>query len=98
MLLRVVFAALVFVGCNGGGGPRAELPLTLSSDELQLSSPIGVTTTATITATNANAFSVIADVELGELTPPEFAIQDSDCAYALASSASCTTTVAFTPQ
>lgn len=99
MLFRVGFAALVLVGCSGGSGSTTVvLPLTLSSDALQLSSPIGVATTATITATNVNAFSVIANVELGEFTSPEFAIQDTDCVTALAPSVSCTTTVAFTPQ
>lgn len=98
MLLRVCFAALVLVGCDGGSGPaKVVLPLTLSSDALQLSSPIGVVTTATITATNENAYSVIAYVELGEPTSPEFAIQDTDCRDTLAPSATCTTTVAFTP-
>jgi hypothetical protein len=98
MLLRVGFAALVLVGCNGGSGPaEVTLPLTLSSDALQLSSPIGVVTTTTITATNENAYSVFAYVGLGEFTSPEFAIQDTDCVDTLAPSASCTTTVAFTP-
>jgi hypothetical protein len=99
MRFRVGFAALVWVGCNGGGGsPPMALPLTLSSDALHLSSPIGVATTATITATNPNAVSVIPSVELTDFTSPEFVIQDTDCVNALAPSMSCTTIVAFTPQ
>lgn len=101
MLCRVGWVALVLVGCNGGGGGSgpgsSALPFTLSSDALQLSSPIGVATTATITATNVNSYPVIPDVEVDEDVSPEFAIQATDCVEALAPSASCTTTIAFTP-
>ena len=98
MRFRVGFAALVLAGCNGASGPgTVVLPFTLSTDELHFSSPIGVTATATITATNPNAFGFGEDVEFGEFTSPELAIQDNDC-DALAPGASCTTTIAFTPK
>jgi hypothetical protein len=100
MRFRVAFPVWVLLGCNGRSGPGpapAPLPLTLSSDALQFNSPIGVATTATITATNENASPVFVDAELDSLTSPEFAIQDTDCAQVLASGASCSTTVAFTP-
>jgi hypothetical protein len=99
MRFRVGFAALVVAGCNGAGGPNTVvLPLTLSTDELHLTSPIGVTATATITATNPNAFRLGTDVGLGDFTSSEFAIQDTDCLDGIAPGASCTTTVAFTPK
>ena len=98
MLLRVGFVASVLVACNGGtGSPMVVPPLTLSSDALQLSSPIGVVTTATITATNENAQPILPNVELDAYESPEFSLQFTDCVHALAPNDSCTTTVAFTP-
>jgi hypothetical protein len=62
-----------------------------------VTSPVGVTTTASVTATNENDVPAYAVPALGDFTPPEFALSGTDCPQALAPGASCMVTVAFTP-
>jgi hypothetical protein len=95
------WVSVVLVACTGGGGsfqpPPAAPRLTLSTTELHLAAPVGVTVTATITATNENAERASAVPALDDFTPPQFAIVDTDCPDVLAPAASCMVTVAFTP-
>jgi hypothetical protein len=95
------WACAVLAACGGSSGPSAPPPelyyLTLSTDELRLTAPVGVTVTASLTATNANDVSTPSLTRLGDSAPPEFALHGTDCPEALAPGASCTITIDFTP-
>jgi hypothetical protein len=93
------WAYAVLAACSGAGsGPSTEIhDLTLSTNDLHLSAPLGVTTTASLTATNENAVPTYAVPELSDFARPEFALSGTDCPDELSPGASCSVTVAFTP-
>src|SRR5690348_14241466 len=93
-------ALVLLAGCSSSS--PSHVPevhsLTLSMDELELGSPIGVTVTADVIATNENDVATYAIPMLGEYAPDELAIAATDCPALLAPGASCTVTIAFTPK
>jgi hypothetical protein len=95
------WAFVVLAGCSSPGGPSysPEVRLTLSTDELTFRSPIGVTATADLIATNENDVPTYAVPKLAhDFGADEFAIAATDCPVQLSPGASCTVTIAFTPQ
>lgn len=98
MMWRWALVAMA-AGCSASGSNQPpELHLTLSTTELQLSSPVGVTATADLIATNDNDVAAYAVPMLDDFAPEDFKIAATDCPVELSAGASCTVTIAFTPR